>query len=59
MIVRLHAPMAGWALDLGQVPDPVFADRMMGEGFAIDPLDGAIRAPCDATVIAVAPTRPA
>lgn len=57
MIVRLHAPMAGWALDLGQVPDPVFADRMMGEGFAIDPLDGAIRAPCDATVIAVAPTR--
>lgn len=49
--------MAGWALDLSQVPDPVFADRMMGEGFAIDPLDGAIRAPCDATVIAVAPTR--
>ncbi|WCM29857.1 phosphoenolpyruvate--protein phosphotransferase [Sphingomonas sp. QA11] len=49
--------MAGWALDLGQVSDPVFADRMMGEGFAIDPLDGVIRAPCDATVIAVAPTR--
>ncbi len=57
MIVRLHAPMAGWALDLAQVPDPVFAERMMGEGFAIDPLDGVIRAPCDATVIAVAPTR--
>lgn len=57
MIVRLHAPMAGWALDLAQVPDPVFAERMMGEGFAIDPLEGVIRAPCDATVIAVAPTR--
>jgi phosphoenolpyruvate-protein phosphotransferase len=57
MIVRLHAPMAGWALDLGQVPDPVFAERMMGEGFAIDPLDGTVCAPCDATVIAVAPTR--
>ncbi|MFA6113811.1 MAG: phosphoenolpyruvate--protein phosphotransferase [Sphingomonas sp.] len=57
MIVHLHAPMAGWALDLAQVPDPVFAERMMGEGFAIDPLEGVIRAPCDATVIAVAPTR--
>jgi len=57
MIVRLHAPMAGWALGLGEVPDPVFAERMMGEGFAIDPLDGIVRAPCDATVIAVAPTR--
>ncbi len=57
MIVRLHAPMTGWALPLDQVPDPVFADRMMGDGFAIDPLDNMVRAPCDATVIAVAPTR--
>ncbi|MGY4395627.1 phosphoenolpyruvate-protein phosphotransferase [Sphingomonas sp. UYAg733] len=57
MIVRLHAPMTGWSLPLDQVPDPVFADRMMGDGFAIDPLDGVVRAPCDATVIAVAPTR--
>ncbi|MEG3164408.1 phosphoenolpyruvate--protein phosphotransferase [Sphingomonas sp. PB2P19] len=53
----LHAPMAGWAMPLDAVPDPVFADRMMGDGCAIDPLDGVIRAPCDATVIAVAPTR--
>ncbi|QNA87139.1 phosphoenolpyruvate--protein phosphotransferase [Sphingomonas sp. So64.6b] len=48
--------MTGWALPLDQVPDPVFADRMMGDGFAIDPLDGVVRAPCDATVIAIAPT---
>ncbi len=57
MIVRLHAPMAGWAIPLGDVPDPVFAQRMMGEGLAIEPLDGVVRSPCDATVIAVAPTR--
>jgi len=54
--VTLHAPMAGWASALDAVPDPVFAERMMGEGLAIDPLDGVVRAPCDATVIAVAPT---
>lgn len=49
--------MAGWLTMLAAVPDPVFADGMMGDGFAIDPLDGVLRAPCDATVIAVAPTR--
>lgn len=57
MIVRLDAPMAGWAMSLDDVPDPVFAERMMGDGLAIDPLDGVVRAPCDATVVAVAPTR--
>jgi phosphoenolpyruvate-protein phosphotransferase len=56
-MIVLHAPMAGWAMPLDAVPDPVFAERMMGDGFAIDPLDGVVRAPCDATVIAVAPTR--
>jgi phosphoenolpyruvate-protein phosphotransferase len=56
-VIVLHAPMAGWAMPLDQVPDPVFADRMMGDGFAVDPLDGLIRAPCDARVIAVAATR--
>jgi len=54
--VTLHAPMAGWASALDTVPDPVFAERMMGEGLAIDPLEGTVRAPCDAVVIAVAPT---
>jgi phosphoenolpyruvate-protein phosphotransferase len=56
-VIVLHAPMAGWAMPLDQVPDPVFAERMMGDGLAIDPLDGVIRAPCDARVIAVAATR--
>jgi len=44
-------------MQIGQVPDPVFAEQMMGPGLAIDPLDGVVRAPCDAQVIAVAPTR--
>lgn len=56
-MIALHAPMAGWALALDGVLDPVFAERMMGDGLAIDPLDGMIRAPCDGIVIAVAPTR--
>lgn len=55
--VRLVAPLAGWACALDAVPDPVFAERMMGDGIAVDPLDGVLRAPCDAEVISVAPTR--
>ena len=55
--IRLGAPFAGWAVALDAVPDPVFAEWMMGEGIAIDPLDGVLRAPCDAVVSAVAPTR--
>jgi phosphoenolpyruvate-protein phosphotransferase len=54
--ILLGAPFAGWAASLDQVPDPVFADRMMGEGVAVDPLEDVLRAPCDAEVIAVAPT---
>ena len=55
--VVVGAPMRGWASALDEMPDPVFAERMMGEGLAIDPLEGEVRAPCAARVVAVAPTR--
>ena len=54
--VRLYAPLSGWAAALHEVPDPVFAEGMMGDGVAIEPLDGCLRAPADAEVVAVAPT---
>jgi phosphocarrier protein FPr/phosphocarrier protein len=52
----LHAPLAGWLCGLDDVPDEVFAARMMGEGLAIEPLASELLAPCDATVVLVAPT---
>lgn len=51
--VQLLAPMAGWVLPLSAVPDPVFADGMMGPGIAIDPTGDMLHAPCDATVLTV------
>ncbi|PSJ38610.1 phosphoenolpyruvate--protein phosphotransferase [Allosphingosinicella deserti] len=54
--VVLHAPVAGWASGLEEVPDEVFAGRMMGDGIAIDPLAGAIVAPCDGTITLIAQT---
>jgi phosphocarrier protein FPr/phosphocarrier protein len=49
----LTSPLAGWAAPLAEVPDPVFAQGMMGEGLAIDPTAGRLVAPCDATVLKV------
>ena len=46
----MTAPLTGWAAPLGEVPDPVFAGRMMGDGIAIDPVDGTVVSPCDGTV---------
>jgi phosphocarrier protein len=51
--VQLVAPLAGWVLPLNAVPDPVFADGMMGPGIAIDPTGDTLHAPCDAVVLTV------
>jgi multiphosphoryl transfer protein len=47
----LVAPLDGWASPLTEVPDPVFADRMMGDGLAIDPTASLLSAPCDGEVM--------
>ena len=55
--VALVAPIGGWAAPLSEAPDPVFAERMMGDGVAIDPMDDILRAPCDGVVVILAPAR--
>lgn len=47
----LLAPLDGWAAPLAEVPDPVFADRMMGDGVAIDPTGAVLCAPCDGEIV--------
>ena len=51
--VQLKAPLAGWVLPLGAIPDPVFAEGMMGPGLAIDPIGDTLHAPCDGTILTV------
>lgn len=46
----LYAPLAGKAVPVTEVPDPTFAEGMLGNGIAIEPVDGKVYAPCDATV---------
>ncbi|MCC7220363.1 MAG: PTS glucose transporter subunit IIA, partial [Candidatus Contendobacter sp.] len=42
----LTAPLSGLLLPIERVPDPVFAQKMVGDGISIDPLDQCLRAPC-------------
>jgi phosphocarrier protein FPr/phosphocarrier protein len=50
----LLAPLAGWSAPLEEVPDEVFATRMLGDGLAIDPTGDTLCAPCDAQVTVIA-----
>ena len=45
-----YAPMAGKAVPISEVPDPTFAECLLGNGIAIVPTEGKVYAPCDATV---------
>ena len=50
-------PLAGTLLTLEKVPDEVFAQKMMGDGFAVDPVDGKVYAPVNGVIKAAFPTK--
>src|ERR1700674_783388 len=50
-ILQILAPFDGWCSALDEVPDPVFAGRMLGDGLAIDPVSGILVAPCAGEII--------
>lgn len=45
--VTLLAPFSGRVVPIEQVPDPVFAQKIVGDGLAIDPDEGIGLAPVD------------
>ncbi|WP_342250508.1 phosphoenolpyruvate--protein phosphotransferase [Sphingomonas sp. OTU376] len=50
------SPLAGWLSGLDEVPDPVFAQRMLGDGVAIDPTGDCLHAPCGGEVTVLQPS---
>lgn len=54
---KLYAPMTGEVIALDQVPDAVFAEKMVGEGVAIVPTSGTVVAPCDGKIAQIFPTK--
>jgi phosphocarrier protein FPr/phosphocarrier protein len=49
--LKILAPFDGWCTELDEVPDPVFAGRMLGDGLALDPTSGILTAPCGGEII--------
>ncbi|RKP49229.1 phosphoenolpyruvate--protein phosphotransferase [Trinickia fusca] len=54
--IVLLAPLTGPVVPLAEVPDPVFAGGMFGDGIGIDPLEGRLSAPCAGIVTHLART---
>jgi len=54
--VLLVAPLSGKLLPIDQVPDPVFAQKMVGDGISIDPVSQLLQAPCDGEIIQIHPS---
>lgn len=52
----IAAPISGEAIPLDKVPDPVFADKVLGDGCAIIPDNGKIYSPVDGKISSVAET---
>lgn len=54
--LHLDAHMRGSAMLLSNVPDPTFAQEVLGPGVAVEPTEGFLYAPCDAEITVAFPT---
>lgn len=54
--LKLYKPVVGKAIDITQVPDEMFSQKLMGEGVAIEPEEDTVVAPCDGEILLVAKT---
>ncbi|MBG9978224.1 beta-glucoside-specific PTS transporter subunit IIABC [Ruoffia tabacinasalis] len=52
----IASPISGQAMPLSEAPDEVFASGAMGKGIAIEPTEGVVYAPVNATVTTIFPT---
>lgn len=51
------SPLTGSAVELETVPDPVFSQKVIGDGVAVVPSEGNVVSPVDAEVVSVADTK--
>ena len=54
---EVYSVADGEVIALEQVKDPVFSQKMMGDGFAVEPANGNIVSPVSGTVSSVFPTK--
>ena len=54
--LKILSPLSGQTWPLERVPDPVFAQKLVGDGVSIDPTDAVLLAGCDGEVVALPAT---
>ncbi|MBA4494927.1 glucose-specific PTS transporter subunit IIBC [Paenactinomyces guangxiensis] len=54
---ELVAPMTGTLIPITDVEDQVFSQKMMGDGFAIQPAEGTVVSPVDGVIVNIFPTK--
>jgi multiphosphoryl transfer protein len=54
--LKILSPLSGQTWPLERVPDPVFAQKLVGDGVSIDPTDAVLLAACDGEVVALPAT---
>ena len=54
---EVYSVADGEVIALEQVKDPVFSQKMMGDGFAVEPANGNIVSPVSGTVSSIFPTK--
>lgn len=52
----VYAALKGKSIPLESIPDPVFADKTLGDGICLVPENGKVYSPADGTVVLVADT---
>lgn len=56
-IITLKAPVVGKCMNISEVPDEVFASKMLGDGIGFESTDGVLYAPVDGEILQVFPTK--
>lgn len=51
----LKAPLSGLLMPIERVPDPVFSQKMVGDGIALDPISQSLLSPCDGRIAMIHP----
>lgn len=54
---KLYAPIRGEAVLLENIEDPMFSQKILGDGIAVKPAEGKVYSPADGTVSMIADTK--
>jgi len=55
--ITAHSPLNGEVIELDNVPDPVFSQKMMGEGIGFIPKNGEVFSPVNGKITQIFPTQ--